>query len=89
MNTDNSTVVNKICKLNHKLQKFYSYPEVNICKFIYFTVDIAALINPLKPSGSIGTICFNMLELLILPTERIYMFNVVFVVNHDYFPKQD
>lgn len=89
MNTDNSTVVNKICKLNHTLQKFCSYPEVNNCKFMYSTVDIATLINPLKPNGSVGTTCFNMLELLIIPTERIYMFHMVFTVNHDYFAKLD
>jgi hypothetical protein len=69
MNTANSIVMNKICKLKHKLQKFYSHPEINICNFIYSAVDIVAIMNFLKVSGFICTTSFNMLELFILPTE--------------------
>lgn len=58
-------------------------------KLKYSTVDIVALINHLKSSGSVGTTCFNMLKLLILSIQCIWVFHVVFTINHDCFPKQD
>jgi hypothetical protein len=42
----------------------------------------------LKPSGSTGTTCFNILKLCILPTQYIYVFHMVLSIKSDYPLKQ-
>jgi hypothetical protein len=47
-----------------------------------------SVLNPLKPSGCVCTICYNAQKLCILPTECIYVFHIVLSIISDYFPKR-